>query len=36
MFVQLHYPGLSRTALIASAIGAAVLALIGGGGPGAI
>ncbi len=36
MFVQLHYPGLSRTALVASAVGAALLALVGGGSPGAI
>ena len=36
MFVQLHFIELSRTALLASAIGAALLAVIGGGGPGAI
>jgi hypothetical protein len=34
MFVQLHYWGLSRAALIASAIAALLLAsLAGGGGP---
>jgi len=32
MFMQLHYWGLSRTALIVSAIGAGMLASLGGAG----
>jgi hypothetical protein len=36
MFVQLHFQGLARTALILSAVGAALLALTGAGGPVAI
>ena len=36
MFVQLHFQGLSRTALLLSAAGAAVLAMIAAGGPGAV
>ena len=36
MFVQLHFLGLSRTALILSALRATLLAIAAGGGPGAI
>jgi hypothetical protein len=36
MFVQLHFQGLVRTALILSAVGAAMLALSAAGAPGAI
>jgi hypothetical protein len=36
MFVQFHFQGFSRTALVLSAIGAMLLALAASGGPGAV